>query len=255
MAAGRQLQAPPARGFPTHAPACAKPPIEAIIPRSVRGFRWPVAKIAAHPDPRPGLDRARPAGRTRRHVGLGARQAQRPRRHHLQQIQARHRRRPRALAVDRIGLQGARRHQFLDRDFRAVDRRRRARRAIGAVVGLGASRRRRPFRRQRISGRQGLGRGGAAVGRRRARLCAGNFRRLDEAGLSRRRHHRRFAGHADPARRPRRGEDLGRRGDGQGIEAPHRQALELQSLNPDHADRTLDADEVAWIARIVWASQ
>jgi phage repressor protein C with HTH and peptisase S24 domain len=31
--------------------------------------------------------------------------------------------------------------------------------------------------------------------------------------------------------------------------------LELQSLNPAHADRTLDADEVEWIARIVWASQ
>jgi phage repressor protein C with HTH and peptisase S24 domain len=29
----------------------------------------------------------------------------------------------------------------------------------------------------------------------------------------------------------------------------------LQSLNPAHADRTLDADDVAWIARIVWASQ
>jgi phage repressor protein C with HTH and peptisase S24 domain len=32
-------------------------------------------------------------------------------------------------------------------------------------------------------------------------------------------------------------------------------ALELQSLNPDHADRTLAANDVAWIARIVWASQ
>jgi phage repressor protein C with HTH and peptisase S24 domain len=31
--------------------------------------------------------------------------------------------------------------------------------------------------------------------------------------------------------------------------------LELQSLNPAQADRTLDADEVTWIARIVWASQ
>jgi phage repressor protein C with HTH and peptisase S24 domain len=31
--------------------------------------------------------------------------------------------------------------------------------------------------------------------------------------------------------------------------------LELQPLNPVHADRTLDADDVAWIARIVWASQ
>src|SRR6266851_6660907 len=31
--------------------------------------------------------------------------------------------------------------------------------------------------------------------------------------------------------------------------------LELQSINPAHADRTLDADQVEWIARIVWASQ
>jgi phage repressor protein C with HTH and peptisase S24 domain len=32
-------------------------------------------------------------------------------------------------------------------------------------------------------------------------------------------------------------------------------ALELQSLNPGHVDRTLAADDVEWIARIVWASQ
>jgi phage repressor protein C with HTH and peptisase S24 domain len=31
--------------------------------------------------------------------------------------------------------------------------------------------------------------------------------------------------------------------------------LELQSLNPDHADRTLATADVEWIARIVWASQ
>jgi phage repressor protein C with HTH and peptisase S24 domain len=31
--------------------------------------------------------------------------------------------------------------------------------------------------------------------------------------------------------------------------------LELQSVNPAHADRTLEADQVQWIARIVWASQ
>jgi len=31
--------------------------------------------------------------------------------------------------------------------------------------------------------------------------------------------------------------------------------LELQSLNPVHADRTLAAADIAWIARIVWASQ
>ena len=31
--------------------------------------------------------------------------------------------------------------------------------------------------------------------------------------------------------------------------------LELQSLNANHADRTLAASEIEWIARIVWASQ
>ncbi|MFB9268263.1 S24 family peptidase [Bradyrhizobium erythrophlei] len=31
--------------------------------------------------------------------------------------------------------------------------------------------------------------------------------------------------------------------------------LELASLNPAHEDRTFDAEEVEWIARIVWASQ
>ena len=31
--------------------------------------------------------------------------------------------------------------------------------------------------------------------------------------------------------------------------------LELQSINPAHADRTLSPDDVEWIARIVWASQ
>jgi phage repressor protein C with HTH and peptisase S24 domain len=32
-------------------------------------------------------------------------------------------------------------------------------------------------------------------------------------------------------------------------------ALELASLNSAQGDRTLDAGDVAWIARIVWASQ
>ncbi len=32
-------------------------------------------------------------------------------------------------------------------------------------------------------------------------------------------------------------------------------ALELKSLNPEHPDRTLAAEEVLWVARIVWASQ
>ena len=33
------------------------------------------------------------------------------------------------------------------------------------------------------------------------------------------------------------------------------QRIELQSLNPAHPSRTVPADEVEWIARIVWASQ
>ncbi len=32
-------------------------------------------------------------------------------------------------------------------------------------------------------------------------------------------------------------------------------SLELKSLNPEHPDRTLTAEEVLWVARIVWASQ
>jgi phage repressor protein C with HTH and peptisase S24 domain len=32
-------------------------------------------------------------------------------------------------------------------------------------------------------------------------------------------------------------------------------ALELAALNPAQSDRALDADDVAWIARIVWVSQ
>ena len=31
--------------------------------------------------------------------------------------------------------------------------------------------------------------------------------------------------------------------------------VELRSLNPEYPPRTLDRKEVAWIARILWASQ
>ena len=31
--------------------------------------------------------------------------------------------------------------------------------------------------------------------------------------------------------------------------------IELRSLNPEHKERTLSADDVQWIARIMWASQ
>ena len=32
-------------------------------------------------------------------------------------------------------------------------------------------------------------------------------------------------------------------------------SIELKSLNPDHADRTLDLKDVEWMARIMWSSQ
>jgi phage repressor protein C with HTH and peptisase S24 domain len=32
-------------------------------------------------------------------------------------------------------------------------------------------------------------------------------------------------------------------------------AIELQSLNREHADRTISVPDLLWIARIVWASQ
>ena len=32
-------------------------------------------------------------------------------------------------------------------------------------------------------------------------------------------------------------------------------SVELQSLNPDHPDRSIPASEIVWMARIVWASQ
>ncbi|MCF6329782.1 MAG: helix-turn-helix transcriptional regulator [Henriciella sp.] len=35
----------------------------------------------------------------------------------------------------------------------------------------------------------------------------------------------------------------------------NRSVVELLSLNPDHAPRTLKPDEVAWVARILWVSQ
>jgi phage repressor protein C with HTH and peptisase S24 domain len=31
--------------------------------------------------------------------------------------------------------------------------------------------------------------------------------------------------------------------------------IELKSLNPDHPDRTIPIDKVAWLARIIWSSQ
>jgi len=32
-------------------------------------------------------------------------------------------------------------------------------------------------------------------------------------------------------------------------------SIELRALNPAQAERTLSVDEIAWIARVMWASQ
>ncbi|HKG84326.1 MAG TPA: helix-turn-helix transcriptional regulator, partial [Beijerinckiaceae bacterium] len=32
-------------------------------------------------------------------------------------------------------------------------------------------------------------------------------------------------------------------------------SVELRALNPGHADRTIPASEIAWIARVMWARQ
>ncbi len=48
-----------------------------------------------------------------------------------------------------------------------------------------------------------------------------------------------------------------RRGEVMAKQLPRRSArrVELRSLNPAHPDYTFELDEVAWIHRIVWASQ
>ena len=61
---------------------------------------------------------------------------------------------------------------------------------------------------------------------------------------------------ADPARRPRGGENHRRRSDDRGIETPDREdAGAAIAESRTSAERTLAASDVAWIARIVWARQ
>ena len=95
--------------------------------------------------------------------------------------------------------------------------------ARGAAARLRRGRRRRLFRRWRLSGRRRLGRNRLPGRQRRARLRARSLRPVDGAGLSRRRHHSGVAGGADPPRRPRRGADAWRRGDGERTQAQDRQ--------------------------------
>ncbi|RUT34499.1 helix-turn-helix transcriptional regulator [Arsenicitalea aurantiaca] len=63
-----------------------------------------------------------------------------------------------------------------------------------------------------------------------------------------------------PAEQPRRGDRVVvRTRDGEVmVKILHRQTpktLELHSVNPEHAPRTIEMTEIEWIARIVWASQ
>ncbi len=162
-----------------------------------------------------------------------------------------------ALALDRIDRQvaaGDRRHGG---HVRVADHR--PRRRLDASDPADRPRRgghRRLFRRRGLSGRQGLGRNLVSGGQRRARLRAGNLRQLDGAGLSRRHCGGGLAGAADAARRPRRGQDERRRGDGEGAEAPHREvdrtALAQSTARGAHARRSTKS---LWMARIMWASQ
>ena len=209
-------------------------------------------------DAYPDLDRARPARRARRAFRLRPRQEGRARSHHLQQIEAHHAGRPRALALDRVGRQVAGRDRHQHRDLRRADRRDRQARRAQAVPLIGFAE----------AGAGGyfddggfpVGKGWDEIalpaGQRRARLCAGDLRRLDAAGLSRRRRHRRVAGRAGAARRPRRGQDQGRRSDGQG--AAHARPPRSSSCSrstPSIATARCRCSDVVWIARIVWASQ
>ena len=110
----------------------------------------------------------------------------------------------------------------LDRHFRAVDRRRRAQRAIGAAARLRAGRQRRPFDDCGFPAGKGwdeVALPSADDEHAYALEISGDpmkpaYRDGDIIMVS--------PGTADPARRPRGGEDRGRRGDGQGIETPHR---------------------------------
>ena len=90
---------------------------------------------------------------------------------------------------------------------------------------------------------------------RRARLRAGGFRRSmrpayrDGTALV-----------VSPAAAIRRGDRVvvkTRKGEVMAEELKRRTAksIELRSLNPSHAERTLGADDVLWIARIMWAGQ
>ena len=56
--------------------------------------------------------------------------------------------------------------------------------AIGAAARPRPGRLERPFRRERLSDRQGLGRNGTALAPRGTCLCAGDIGRFDAAGLS-----------------------------------------------------------------------
>ena len=112
------------------------------------------------------------------------------------------------------------------------------------------------LRRWRLPGRRRLGRSDAAGDRRSQRLCLGDQRRFHGAGVPRRRHGDRLASRTDPPRRPCGGSHHARGGDDQAacpaLRPPRRACAASIRLTPTY---TFDLAEVAWMHRIIWASQ
>jgi SOS-response transcriptional repressor LexA len=185
-------------------------------------------------------------------VGLGTGEESRARSDHLQQVQAHHRRRPPALAFERIDRPGARRHLHFDRQLCAVDRRAQTRGAIDSAVGFA----------QAASGAALDERGfPAAKGRDEIALPFADDEHayaLEISGDAMRPAYR----DGDiivvaPATPIRRGDRVVVKTTGGEVmigELKRRTArtLELQPLDSKSAERTLAASDVAWVARIVW---
>ncbi len=138
--------------------------------------------------------------------------------------------------------------------FRCLPRNRSVRRSR-AADRICRGRRRRFLRRQRLSGRQRLGRNQAAD------VDDDHAYALEVSGNSMEPLYRKgdilVVSPAAPLRKGDRvvlktkdGEVLAKE-----LKKKTVKAVELKSLNPDHRDRTLQMSDVVWIARIVWASQ
>ena len=201
------------------------------------------------------LGRAGPVGRARRAVVVRSCQAGRARSHHLQQVQARHLRRPRALALDRIDREAAGRHGVLDRDFAEL---------IGDDTGDGRTVPLLGFAQAGVSGAFDESGFPSGKGWSEVALPAAEDNHAFALEIS---------GDAlAPAYRD--GDVILvspgapiRKGDRVVVKAKAGEltlamlkrrtakAIELLPLDATQGERTMAANDVAWIARIVWASQ